>query len=188
MDRPRIGRGVAILAVAALAVAVVSPAFGAAPVTKAKVKKLAKKQINKLVPGVAIEESELVRFGPVRITKEAPDQTLFSGGPFTIKGQCGTASLFHHARAIISTTEANSMFASNYSGTEDDFDPSDTSVWWTNVEDDVSDGADPVTRVESDGHAASPGGTFIQGHINAYLNLGGADCTFSGSLLHIAPA
>jgi hypothetical protein len=44
MDRSRLGRGLAILAVAALAVAVVSPAFSAAPLTKSKVKKIAKKQ------------------------------------------------------------------------------------------------------------------------------------------------
>lgn len=35
MDRSRVGRGVAILAVAVLAMAVVGPAFSTAPLTKA---------------------------------------------------------------------------------------------------------------------------------------------------------
>jgi hypothetical protein len=48
MDRSRLGRGLAILAVAALAVAVVSPAFSAATLTKAKVKQIARKQATKV--------------------------------------------------------------------------------------------------------------------------------------------
>jgi hypothetical protein len=49
MDLSRVGRGVAIMAIAALAVAVVSPAFSAAPLTKAKVIKIAKKVANKQI-------------------------------------------------------------------------------------------------------------------------------------------
>lgn len=54
MNRSRLVRGLALLALAALAVAVVSPAFSAAPLTKAKVKKIVRKEIKKLAPSLTV--------------------------------------------------------------------------------------------------------------------------------------
>lgn len=92
MDRSRLGRGLAILAVAALAVAVVSPAFSAAPLTKAKVKKIAKKvakqQINSLVPGM-IDAATIDQFhsGLIKLSL-GQTQQVTTRGPFSFRAAC----------------------------------------------------------------------------------------------------
>lgn len=181
-----LGRGLAVLAVLLLAVAVVSPAFSAH--SNAHVKKIAKKVAMKLlktqIPAqggpVFIEETELVRFGPVKMSAGATDVTLGTFGPFTIKGNCTDSAGNKIARAIITTTEANSAFGSYQSGDEDDFDPTDTAIYWNEA---TSSGTSTDTYGIGTGHAEAPSGTTLDGSVNAVAELGGVDCTFFGYFL-----
>jgi hypothetical protein len=99
MSRSRLGRGLAVLALAALAVAVVSPAFSAAPLTKAKVKKIArkeaKKQINALVPDMisdlAVLKSNYVIFKETLTFGQ--EKTLATNGPLTLVARCTTGAI-----------------------------------------------------------------------------------------------
>jgi hypothetical protein len=125
MDRSRLGRGLAILAVAALAMAIVSPAFSAAPLTKAKVKKIAKKQINKLVPkmidAATIDQGTIP---PVTASTTDPNKTVFTEGPFTISLDCSLSGSDVNLALLVKTTEENSFVNDGYTGVGD-LDPGD---------------------------------------------------------------
>jgi hypothetical protein len=116
-----VGRGVAILAVAALAMAVVGPAFSAAPVTKAKVrkiaKKVAKKQINTLVPGMidaaTIDQGTIPQ---VTASMTDPDKTVATFGPFTITLDCSDQAGNVDLVLTVKTSEAKSHVADNWNG------------------------------------------------------------------------
>jgi hypothetical protein len=110
MSRSRLGRGLAVLALAALAVAVVSPAFSAAPLTKAKVKKIArkeaKKQINALVPDMisdlAVLKSNYVIFKETLTFGQ--EKTLTTNGPLTLVARCTTGAQDEIAIVVRSNT------------------------------------------------------------------------------------
>jgi hypothetical protein len=191
MDRSRFGRGLAILAVAALAVAVVSPAFSAAPLTKAKVKKIAKKQINKLVPGIAIEETELHRFGLITMNIGDAAQTVGTLGPFTLTATCTdgdpAADVDISAQLEITTTEDNSIAASD-DDNDNDFDSGDAAVIWAGGDfENTPGGVVDYWSEESEGHAASPSGIALDGRSAVYFNFAGAHCAFAGYLIQTAP-
>jgi hypothetical protein len=95
MKNSRIGRSVAVLAVAALAVAVVSPAFSAAPLTKGKVKKIVKKEINKRVPNMITDLggqqfASLSNFDKFSVVLDAnnAEQTIGTHGPLRLFARC----------------------------------------------------------------------------------------------------
>jgi len=163
MNRSRVGRGVAILAVAVLAVAVVSPAFSAAPLTKAKVKKIAKKvakkQINTLVPGM-IAAADNVKETPHFLLTDGQSRVIITHGPFTVTANCNLDEAGQDiAEMLISTTVDNSSF--DASDENDDFDIADLADerdWGGRI-----DVAANTTEVEGNpnGAAVAPDGTML---------------------------
>jgi hypothetical protein len=124
MDRSRFGRAMAILAIAALAVAVVSPAFSATTLTKAKVKKIARKQINKLVPGM-IDAATIDQGTIPAVTASItdPNKTVFTTGPFTVSLDCSDDAGNVNIQLLVKTSEENSILDSGFDYGE--FDPAD---------------------------------------------------------------
>ena len=196
MDRSRIGRAVAILAVAALAVAVVSPAFSAAPVTKAKVKKLAKKAVKQNIDDfgnpIFIEETELVRWGPVTMNVAEADKPIGTFGPFSLTAHCaddGAGNI--DAEVLLTTTEAHSAFQSD-DDSDDDFNPGDPDnpAYWARDTGGIIVGGPPEINSENDedAHAIAPSGFSIAAGQSAIgTNFGGFDCWFTGAILVVAP-
>lgn len=205
MDRSRVGRGVAVLAVAALVVAVVSPAFSAAPLTRAKVKKIAKKvarqQIRSLGRSLFIEEEgELVRYGPIALGVGGTAPVAIFG-PFTFTASCTRTDDADptndpdplEGEVLIDTAEDNAAFESN-DDAEDDFDAADPPEEWgqeTGNDPDVLNEQDLNDEDDEDAHALSAGGTALSGGTTVRIgSAGDADsgCTFAGSFLVLAPA
>jgi hypothetical protein len=102
MNRSRLGRGLAILAVAALAVAVVSPAFSAAPLTKAKVKKIARKEAKKQIEALAVTKTDYVIFKETLTFGQ--EKTLTTNGPLTLVARCTTGAQDEIAIVVRSST------------------------------------------------------------------------------------
>src|SRR5919106_4219940 len=135
-------------------------------------------------PTLFIEETELVRFGPVKMATGAPDQTLGTFGPFTVKASCDDeGGGVEEAQAFIETSVAGSLFDSYWWGTEAPFDPSETNapIIWTEAE-----AAGLSSGYLGIGHAEAPNGTSLSGDVTAFTNLGTSACTFSGYFLHVA--
>jgi hypothetical protein len=196
MDRARkpwlrgaIALGVMGAMAASLLISPASAHLGKFGHLKKHMKKIATQRINALVPGMigsqAIEETELVRFGPIKMATGAADQTLGTFGPFTVKASCDDeGGGVEEAQAFIETTVAGSIFDSYWWGTEAPFDPSDSNapiIWNESQTTGLGSGYLGI------GHAEAPNGTSLSGEVNAFTNLGGTACTFSGYFLHVAP-
>jgi hypothetical protein len=192
MRNPRLGRGLAILAVAALAVAVVSPAFSAAPLTKAKVKKIAtkvlKNKIDEFGNPIFIQETEFRRFGPIEMQNGAPDVTVGTFGPFTLTARCALSGANLQGSLFIATSEADSTFFSPFWGEEGDFDPTDTDVFWLQDTGTPPGGAAGIHFGGGQMHAAAPSGTSLQGMATLATNFSGSHCVFWGTVTTVAPA
>jgi hypothetical protein len=160
MKNSRIGRSVAVLAVAALAVAVVSPAFSAAPLTKGKVKKIAKQQIKKLVPGM-IEDADNVVETAHFLLSDGESRVIISHGPFTVTANCDLdAAGQDTANMLIATSQDNSSF--DASDENDDFDVADLPAdrdWGSAIS--VAANTTEVEGNIGDGAAISPTGTTL---------------------------
>jgi hypothetical protein len=158
MDRTRFGRALAILAIAVLAVAVVSPAFSATTLTKAKVKKIAKKQINKLVPRM-IADADNVKETKYFTLTDGGSRVLVTHGPFTVTADCDLDAAGQDiARILISTTQDNSSF--DASDELDDFDAAslaDERDWGSQV----NVVADTLEVEDQTGVAIAPDGTTL---------------------------
>lgn len=201
MNRSRLSRGVAILAVVALGVAVVSPAFSAAPLTKAKVKKIARKQVKRVGDPRFINESELIDYGPITVPVggTAPVQTI---GPFSFTATCaledtGVDPDPLNGEVLIDTSEDNSSFDAD-DDSEDDFDAADPAEEWAqdvgnDPDDFVADFPPRDVNSEDDGEgkAVSPSGTSIFGQTTILTDFAAQSCTFwgwwirQGSAIHI---
>ncbi len=195
-------RGVGILAALLLAAGAISPAFSAAPVTKAKVKKLAAKQVKKVgIPLFIEEQTELYRYGPLTLNPggTAP---VAAFGPFSFTASClvlddamaGTDPDPLDAEVLIDTSEDNAAFNSD-DDEEDDFDAADPPEEWaqeTGNDPDVLNEQDINGEDDEDAHALTQnGGTAITGGTMIRVgSAGDADsgCTFSGWFLVEAPA
>lgn len=166
MDRSRVGRGLAIMAIAALAVAVVSPAFSAAPLTKAKVKKIA----NKVVKAKALLKKDASQFEPSRtdeyfafvITGDG-EQVVASAGAVSVVARCdiepsGTDDVAY----LEARTTANGGALDDNNGPEYvPFGPGDSpaELFSTNADDDpeieVTQSGSGVTIVAADGNVVA---------------------------------
>jgi hypothetical protein len=102
MNRSRLGRGLALLALAALAVAVVSPAFSAAPLTKAKVKKIARKEAKKQIEALAVTKTDYVIFKETLTFGQ--EKTLTTNGPLTLVARCTRAATDEAAVFVLSSS------------------------------------------------------------------------------------
>jgi hypothetical protein len=161
---------------------------------KKHIKKIATQRINALVPGMigaqAIEETELVRWGPIKLNIGQADQPVGTFGPFTLTASCdqpGGAGTPERARVLIKTSEDNSAFDSN-DGDEDDFDAADPAEQWAEFTAATENVQEITTEDDGDAHAASPSGTVIRGVGNTLAtSFAGVDCFFAGAVLVTAP-
>ncbi|MDQ4005645.1 MAG: hypothetical protein M3135_05005 [Actinomycetota bacterium] len=180
---PAIGRALAVLAVVAIGTMAVTPAFSAFKATKKKIKSIAQKQVRTIGGELFLEEgTELTRFVQKMVAGQA-DATLFTDGPFTVKGTCADdGGGGRTAQAVITTSEENSAFDTNGATNETDFDPNDSNapISW------ISTSGGPETDTDSGaGHAESPSGTYLTGEITAAVEIGGQDCVFHGWYLDL---
>lgn len=181
-------RGVGILAALLLAAGVISPAFSAAPLTKGKVKKIAKKQVKKVGPGLFIEETEFDRLGPITMNTGDPDQTLFTFGPFTATVRCDLDAGNVRAGVRIQTSEIGSYFSSYDEGDEEPFDPADGAILWIENTGDVPGGlTEGVDREHnSPAIALSPSGVSFSAMVRNIINPpGGSHCLFDGYVIDL---
>jgi hypothetical protein len=156
-------------------------------------KKVAKKEATTIVqttvgPTVFIEETELMRFGPIEMQTGAPDVTVGTFGPFTLTTDCSLDAGDVEGTLFVATSEANSTFFSSFWGEEDDFDPTDTGVFWLNLNGDVPGGAADISFGGNQMHAGAPSGTSLQGMATVATNFSGSHCVFWGTVTTVAPA
>jgi hypothetical protein len=190
----RWGRAIAVLAVVALGVMTVAPAFSAhnnkhvRKISSKVANNVLKNKIDNLGNPIFIEEAELVRFGPINLSagQSAPIGTF---GPFTLTADCAEGDFFadgapfeYRGRILISTSEDNSAFVSN-DDSEDDFDAADAPEDWAENTAEVGT-QDINSENDESAHALSPSGTWISsaGNIIA-LTFDGAHCQFAGAVL-----
>jgi hypothetical protein len=151
-------RGVGVLAALLLAAGAISPAFSATTLTRAKVKKIARKQINKLVPGM-IAAADNVKETKYFTLTDGGSRVLITHGPFTVTADCDLDAAGQDiARILISTTQDNSSF--DASDELDDFDvatPADERDWGSQVN--VT--ADTLEVEDQTGVAIAPDGTTL---------------------------
>jgi hypothetical protein len=187
--RSPVGRGITVVAALLLAAGAISPAFGAQPVTKKQVVKIVKKQVPKVGDPRYIQETELVRYGPIMLNGggTAPVGTF---GPFTLTAECNLIDdlgdgppLEEQGLILIDTSEDNSSFESN-EDSEDDFDAADPPEQWAEEIADAPDFQEINIEDDDDAHASAPSGTRIASAANlVVLNQAGFDCIFSGATL-----
>ena len=184
-------RGVGVLAAVLLAAGVISPAFSAAPLTKGKVKKIAKKQaikqINALVPGIAIEETELVRFsGTANVGDAEKDLATIGPSSFTMSLLCeDSGGGIPRTRVQIRTSEDNSVLGKEFMPNPD-FDTADQNE--DVVDATALNATDPETFEEGEFFAFAPSGLGVGGEVDPAANSGGADCYVRGWVIQTAPA
>jgi hypothetical protein len=186
----RNARGILVLAVAMLAAGAlaITPAFSAAPLTKAKVKKIAtriakreaKKALSTLGPGMFIEEDEMFRFH-FGMDVGQQDRTIGTFGPFTFKATCSQPGTNAQADILIATSEAGSIFNTNDTW-EQEFDPADGFLLWLRSDGEPPGGLPYDPRHDMIGHAASPT-MGITAYTGVYNNIGGSDCVFQGNIV-----
>jgi hypothetical protein len=155
--------------------------------------KIAKKQARTIVqttvgPTIFIEETELTRYGQIKLNLGG-SQEIGAFGPFTLTARCidepGDAQDIR-AQIEITTSENNSIFATD-DDTDTDFDTGDTGIWGGGYFGDlVGDPADYWSE-ETEGHAAAPAGTAIDGRTAIYTNFAGSPCVFAGYVITTAP-
>lgn len=158
-------------------------------------RKIARREATTIVqttvgPTVFIEETELVRFGQVKLNVGAAAQTVGTFGPFTLRAECNdsdpTATVSIESRVTITTSENNSIVDTDDDG-DDDFDVGETIVWGGG--DFGAAPGDPADSwsEETEGHAAAPGGTAIDGRTAVYSNFAGSHCVLAGYVIQTAP-
>jgi hypothetical protein len=176
MDRSSLGRGLAVLAVAALAVAVVSPAFSATPLTRAKVKMIARKQAIQVLTQRVVEIDH--RAAPV--TASTP---IFTGSGLTLRSSCIRTN---EISLTASTTKADSSIYATASGLD-----GVTSVTGQDLEGGLFDPGVPFDLLL--GHDGDPmlitfeydalDGSSVSGIVATDENSPGAECQARGHVI-----
>ena len=160
-------------------------------------RRIARKEARTIVqttvgPTIFIEETELVRWGPIKINVGGADQTIGTFGPFTLKAQCldndATADVDINPRVGVTTTVNNSALNQYYGTTDDDFDTGEDGDWFDDTEGNeaFNDPGDPQHFYSfSDGFAevAAPGGASLWGKTDAISNFDGGHCYLTGFVL-----
>lgn len=162
--------------------------------------KIAKKEATTIVqttvgPTIFIEETELDRFGQVKLSLGG-SQAIGTYGPFTLTARCEdadpTAGTDIGAFIEITTSEANSILYTDDWGSEDDFDPADSNgpIWWAGADSSGYSVGDPQAgwSDETEGHASAPSGVSIDGRTEVNFNFAGSPCVFSGYVIQTAPS
>jgi hypothetical protein len=164
-----------------------------APLSTGKVKKVAKrvatKQINKLVPGM-IDAATLDQgtIPPVTASIADPNKAVFTRGPFTISLDCSLDGGNVELTLLVRTSEENSVVnASLYTG--GDLDPADGDQVLKSY-DGNPPGGDAVIGDPFDEYASfrSPSGTHVEVHLDSVTNFQGNHCTVDGWFVDLTGA
>lgn len=195
--RPALVLGVLGVVATALVASPVSAHFNPAD-EKKHVKKIARRIARKeaktivqttVGPTIFIEETELARFGQIKMNTGAADQVVATVGPLSVKARCDLDAGSVRATLFVNTTENNSSFYSNYWGSEDDFDASETdTVYWLQETGNVPGGAADIVTGGNQMHFLAPGGTSVEGIASIVTNFAGSHCVFSGYTFQTAPS
>ena len=182
-------RATGVLAILMVAAGALSPTLSGAALSKSKVKKVAKKQINKLVPRIAIEEDELVRWGPFDLAVGGT-RAIGTFGPYSLQARCvedptgGDATAPHpnESRVALTTTEADTIVSSD-ADDEDDLDPGEEAFVAREEGNDPA-GTTDVGSEEELGWVLSPSGARIFFQTALVTDPGDAPgCRFAGWVL-----
>ncbi len=183
MKSSRVGRALGVVAVAVLALAVVSPAFSAAPVTKAQIKKIAKKQIKKLVPGMIADADNLVETKRFQLG-DGQSQVILTHGPFTLTASCDLdVAGDDEAYLRISTTQDNSSFDAEDETNDLDANTPATDRDWGPVIDVTADTTDIEANVANGVAVAPDGTTLVMVSVMTAVSLPSSPntCSFAGA-------
>lgn len=169
------------------------------PHEKKHVKKIARKVARKeaktivqttVGPTLFIEETELTRFGQVKLSVGAADQTVATVGPFTLRASCedadAGAGVSIRAELELVTSESNSV-AETEDDTNTDFDTGEEFIWGGGNFGDAPGDPTNTWSPYTEGHAAAPSGVGIDGRSGIYTNFAGAHCAFHGYVIQTAP-
>ena len=156
-------------------------------------RRIARKEATTIVqttvgPTLFIEETELTRFGQIKLNTGAADQTVATVGPFTVRARCDLSAGNVRGTLFVSTSENNASFYSNYWGSEDDFDTADTTVYWIQITGNAPGGAADIATGGNQMHYLAPGGTSLEGIASIVTNFAGSHCVFGGYILQTTPA
>jgi hypothetical protein len=204
-----VGPVLAVAVLGALTAAVLASPVGAHLVPrheKKHVKKIAKKMAKKFAtsisteivsttvgPTLFVEETELVRFGPIALNSGDADVPIgtFGAGSFTLTAHAEDDATDLFCQVLIETSTDNSAFASNEQ-VFDDFDTGDEGEWAEEGEA-LADTSQDINADEDLGHAISRlGENAISGQttILAEGDPDGTDpqCVFAGHVTVEVPA
>jgi len=157
-------------------------------------RQVAKKEATTIVqttvgPTVFIEETELTRFGQIKLNAGAPDQVVATVGPLSVKARCDLSGGSVRGTLFVNTSENNAAFFSNYWGSEDDFDTSDLdTVYWIQYTGNAPGGAAAIATGGNQAHYLAPGGTSVEGIASIVTNFAGSNCVFEGYLFQTTPS
>jgi hypothetical protein len=156
-------------------------------------RRIAKKEATTIVettvgPTLFIEETELVRFGQVKMNTGAADQVVATVGPFSANARCDLSGGNVRGTLFANTTENNSIFWSSEWGSENDFDASDVdTVEMVQRTGNVPGGAALISTGGNQTHFLAPGGTSVEAIATVATNFAGSHCVFEGYLLQTSP-
>jgi hypothetical protein len=159
-------------------------------------RKIAKKEAKTIVqttvgPSLFIEETELVRWGPIELSVGG-SQSIGTFNGFALTAQCldsdATADTDIEIRVGITTPENNSALNNYYGATDDDFDVGEDGDWHdsTDGSETTNDPGDPQnqqTFADGFGHVATPSGASLWGETNAISNFSGSHCWLNGRVI-----
>ena len=199
-DRKRrgLGRGIAVLAIVAMGAMAVTPALSAFKPTRAKIKKIArnvartqatdvlKSQIGPVGNPLFIQETELIRYGPVKLNMSDAQVTIGTFGPFTLKAECldqPSEGTHIQPRVSVTTAEPDSMVNAAYGGSNHDLDPGGEANWWmTGTADSPGEPPELETYGDNESVIVAPSGAYLVGITEIATNFAGSDCWIRGVL------
>ncbi len=184
---PPLSRSVGLAACLLLALGAISPASTAA-LSAGRVKKIAKKQIKKLVPkmidAATIDQGTIP---PVTASTSDPNVTVFTKGPFTISLDCSDDAGNVNLKLLVKTAEENSVVNDGYGNIRGELDPMDGDQLFANDTGNQPGGdatSDyPVNQVAS---FRSPSGTHFYAQFDSITNYQGNHCYLDGWFLDLA--
>lgn len=159
-----------------------------APVTTGKVKKIAKRVIKKLVPGMIDKttfDQGTIPVATASITD--PNEAHFTRGPFTTTLDCSLQMATIDLSQLVRTTEENSVVNSGW-GFGGEIDPSDGDVLFAE-QDGNAPGGDADTGSDLGYQMAvfhSPSGVHLYTQFDAVMNYQGNHCFVDGWFFDLA--
>ena len=151
-------------------------------------KKLARRQVKKLVPGVIDKATfDQGTIPPITASITDPNETIFTRGPFTVTVDCSLETGTVDLALLVKTTEENSVVSSGW-GFAEEVDPSEGDVLFAEGNGNAPGGeADTGSEVSyQDAVFHSPSGTHFYVQFDAVTNYQGNHCYADGWFLDLA--